>query len=577
MAVDGSTGLLSPERNEHIFRSDIVRDYLPDDLAPVARPRLILLGGPPGSGKTAVLTASHAELRREGAAIRIVGDDLRSYHPQFLALQKADPETASRHTQMDAGIWTEKLLAAATERGASVVFETTMRRPENVERVIRTARDAGYEVEVRAVAVNPCVSWQGNHTRFEEMLHAGAPARIPPAAIHDAAVEGLRVSLQRLEQTRLVDRIELRARGGTILYRNEVEDGRWKHTPGALEALAREQSRPLTRGELERFAEDWRHILARMTERRAPGDRITVVEVRAAQDLATLLARQREAEGSQPARRDRMIPHSSVVPDGGGSDIEREIGKAQGARLSRDEDALVPARHLPDLDAGEIEWRLSASQRLAEKRAEIEDLFRLVYGSALAVSGTVQGISNAQTGAAAGDDVRIGKLGDLAGEGKGWLRGPSPARQTAEANAPRLAAALADYGLAVDFERNQIVMQHRDEQVRQRQEIPRPSPRLAEALGENSDEQFRRLNADPGLRTELDRLFVAINRRLSPADQSVLKMRQIDKLARSLGTHPDEAAALHRVHGQTVAAHGRLHAQARELSRSSAMRLARKQ
>jgi len=272
-----------------------------------------------------------------------------------------------------------------------------------------------------------------------------------------------------------------------------------------------------------------------------------------------------------------MSPQPSVAPDRSRSDIEREIGRGQGARSSRDAGALVPARHLPNLDAAEIDRRLSTSPRLAEKRAEIEDLSRLVYGSALAVSGAVQGMSNTQTGAAAGDDVRIGKLGDLAGEGKGWFRGPSPERQTAEANAPRLAAALADYGLAVDFERNQIVTQHRDEQARQRQEIPRPSPRLAEALGENSDEQFRRLNADPGLRTELDRLFVAINRRLSPADQSVLKTGQIDKLARALGTHPAEAAALHRVHGQTVAAHGRLHAQARELSRSSAMRLARKQ
>lgn len=205
--AEEASGLLSPERNESIFRTDILRDYLPDDIGRVERPCLILLGGQPGAGKTAVLTASQAELARSGPTIRIVGDDLRSYHPQFLAFQQQDPETASRHTQMDAGRWTEKLLAAATVRQVNVVFETTMRTPENVARVVATARDAGYAVEVRAVAVNPRLSWQGAHHRFEEMLHAGLAARIPPQHIHDAAVGGLRISLEKLESENLGRRL----------------------------------------------------------------------------------------------------------------------------------------------------------------------------------------------------------------------------------------------------------------------------------------------------------------------------------------------------------------------------------
>ncbi|RKF41772.1 hypothetical protein BCY90_15780 [Agrobacterium deltaense] len=45
------------------------------------RPRLIVLGGQPGAGKTDVLIASHAELEQSGSAIGIAGDDLRSFHP----------------------------------------------------------------------------------------------------------------------------------------------------------------------------------------------------------------------------------------------------------------------------------------------------------------------------------------------------------------------------------------------------------------------------------------------------------------------------------------------------------------
>lgn len=153
------SGPLSPERNESIFRNDILPDYLPEAMGATGRPRLILLGGQPGAGKTAVLIASHAELEQSGSTVRIVGDDLRSYHPQFLAFQRQDPETASQFTQADAGRWSEKLLIAATGRQVNIVFETTMRTPENVARVIGMARRAGYEVEARAVAVNPRLSW----------------------------------------------------------------------------------------------------------------------------------------------------------------------------------------------------------------------------------------------------------------------------------------------------------------------------------------------------------------------------------------------------------------------------------
>jgi predicted ABC-type ATPase len=158
MTEELASGRLSPERNESIFRNDILLDYLPEAMRRVDRPRLILLGGQPGAGKTAVLIASHAELEQSGSTIRIVGDDLRRYLPRFLAFQRQDPETASQFTQGDAGRWTEKLMAAAEARQVNVVFETTMRTPENVARVIGIARDAGYDVEARAVAVNPRLS-----------------------------------------------------------------------------------------------------------------------------------------------------------------------------------------------------------------------------------------------------------------------------------------------------------------------------------------------------------------------------------------------------------------------------------
>jgi hypothetical protein len=792
MAEDQASGPLSRERNESIFRYDILPDYLPATTTPAERPRLILLGGQPGAGKTAVLIASHAELEHSGSTIRIVGDDLRTYHPQFLDFQRQNPETASQFTQGDAGRWTEKLLAAASERKVNIVFETTMRTRENVARVIGVAREAGYDVEVRAVAVNPRLSWQGNHYRFEEMLRLGDAARIPPKQIHDAAVNGLRVSLKKVESERLVDRVQLRTRGGTILYDNEMRQEEWSHRAGATQALEAEQSRPMSRSELQRFADDWTYVLSRMEERKAPADRIAEVKALAADDVNYLLAQRREADVEENSRRGRsiferrtdalglfvelydnavrdaerrpignieahaigrltqtymtlklieairdlgLLPEDgkivatrAMVQDKRGTQefpaahrlpadlaVERSDGSRRrltehldvainrvaadrevfgrtdrlsrlanvadswmepagmrkafvraanavavggrsaeaamaeiiepgygaaiadtrgrlarnmaiserailataiidtsgepfravrddlrlragdlenrarakamleavlaetarhlhlgperrreadafvrgiadnerglGARRSRDRNSvqtevLLPARDLPDLTDAEIEDRLRLSSRLANKRAEIESLSLLVFGNSQAVSASVQQISDARSGAAAADDVRGGRLAEMAGDGRTWLKGPSPARQTAEAHAPQLAAALADYGLAVDFERHQINLRHREEQARHKIEVPRPSKDLSALILGTEQEQVRRLNADPALRREFEKLTVAMIKRLSPTDRADLKEGNVARLGASLGITSEQAASL---------------------------------
>ncbi|SEI14694.1 Zeta toxin [Rhizobium tibeticum] len=812
MADDHESGPLSLERNESIFRSDILADYLPDGIGRAGRARLILLGGQPGAGKTAVLIASHAELDRSGPTIRIVGDDLRSYHPNFLAFQKQDPETASQFTQVDAGRWTEKLLAAATERNVNIVFETTMRTPENVARIVGIARAAGYDVEARAVAVNPRLSWQGNHYRFEEMLRAGDTARIPPQHVHDAAVTGLRVSLEKIESESLVDRVQLRTRGGTILYDNERRQGGWSQPPQARVALEREQSRPMTRSELQRFSDDWNHVLGRMEDRRAPDDRIAAVRARAIEDVNQLLAQRRDADGENGHRRGRSIfqnradalglfvelydnalrdaerrpignieahavgrlsqsymalklveaarnlglfPENGTIvstramvqdkrgarefpaahrlpadlavetPDGsrrrltesfdvalnhaaidrdifGRTDrlsrlanvvdswlevagmrktlaraanavavgmsadaamsdvvepgyaaaiaqargrLERNMAIAERAAMStmtvnergepvralRDElrlrtadlenraraktmmeailsetaqhtrldaegrraagelvrgiadnernlgggharerstarsDVLVPARDLPDLSESEITDRLRGSARLADKRAEIDNLSRLVFGNSQAVSGSVDRITGAQSGAAAGDDVREGRLGEMAGEGRTWLKRPNPARQSAEAHAPRLAAALVDYGIAVDFERHQINLGHREEQARHRLEVPRPSKELSALMSGTDQDQVRRLNTDPALRREFEKLTLAMVKRLSSADRADLKEGKVTKPGSSLGITPEQASSLKLVQDRAGALQDRSLRQARHI------------
>lgn len=121
----------------------------------------------------------------------------------------------------------------------------------------------------------------------------------------------------------------------------------------------------------------------------------------------------------------------------------------------------------------------------------------------------------------------------------------------------------------MDFERHQIVTQHRETQARQRVEIPAPSAKLTEILRSDGHDQVRRLNSEPSLRRELETMTLAISRRLSPADKADLKEGNVARLASSLGATRDQAASLRQVHEQTRALQERNLRQNRDLSRGN--------
>jgi predicted ABC-type ATPase len=587
MADETVIGQLSEAQNEHIFRTEILPDYLPDDVGTADQPILIALGGQLGSGKTALLTASHTELEKNGPAIRVVGDDLRSYHPGFVAHQNADPMTASHFTQADAGIWSQKLLAAATERGVHVVFETTMRTPDNVEKVMTAGRSAGYRIEARVLAVSPRISWQRCHYRFEEMHHAGAAARIPPRAVHDAAVAGLAESLERIERRRLADRVVIQRPDGETVYDNALSNRQWLAVAAARQVIEETRSRPLSREEIDGFALVWARVVSRMEARSAPATLIDEVKASSRDDLAWFLAERRRSDDDDAMKnafeaKQRMgIDRSPIIPaDGEDSPVRPDVRDSEEEkpdRLVRPGEVLIPGRDLPDLSEAEIGIRLRQSTRLEQKRSEIERLSQLVYGNAASTSATVEGIDGALAGSVAGQDIRTGRLGPMAGEGSRFLRAESPRRQTAKAHLPQLATAMEDYGRTVDFERHQIETRHREEQYRQRQEIRAPSKGLTVILQAPTHEQTSRLHASPQLRRELDGIATSINRRLTHADRNALKSGDLDRLSRNLAVPHNRVATLARVQSQMQAVHGQtqLHRQQLERGRNAAISIKR--
>lgn len=559
---------LTETANDRIFRSEIVADHLPVDGGAAAEPTLILISAPSASGLSALMASSRQRLEHTGPVLQVVADELRIYHPDYAVPHAFDEGVGRQFAQDDAEIWAAKLRSEAIRRQVGIVVDASESPPTEIEAVLKQAREAGYRTEVHAIGVNPRVSWQAEHVRFEELHQAGLPLVRPVLYVHDVAAITATTMLGRVEQATLADRIEIQTPSGVPVYKNSLAAGQWQTPASVVAALEAARNRPLSREEIETFAAHWELIVGRMQARSAPSDLIDEIRARSREDFSWLAEQRRRADESdadnsahsQTRRIGQDVVLAGLMP-GAGASQQGPVGAEEQQYRDRDRsnerqpvedpNVLIPGREIPDLTEAQIVQKISQSARLEAKRAEIERLSTLVYGSSVAVSATVQSIDAAAAGSIASDDIHNGKISPLAGEEKRFLRAESPERQAARAHLPQLAAAMQDYGDTVDFERHQISTQHLKEQDRQRQAVMRPSADLIAVLRAPEHEQESRLRASPDLRHQLDRLTSSIDRRLDVKDRMALKAGDTAQLAQSLGVSRDRALALATVYSQT--------------------------
>jgi predicted ABC-type ATPase len=278
------TYALDENRHQRIFRDYILPEYIPDTLVSSPKPTAIILGGQPGSGKTALLIPAEEELNAIGSTVVINGDDLRQYHPQYRPLQAIDPENAAQLTNLDSGKWVEKLIDEGIRCRVNLVIESTMRSHEVFARTSAKLREAGYTVEARAIAVDPRASWQGIHTRYESMIENGSAPRFTLREAHDAGVTGMLHTLSRIEAEKMVDRLLIGTRSGNVIYENRVENGQWTLPPSAAAKVEAERNRLLSPEEYQLHAQGWEDILAKMVVRGADQASIETVKLTAEND-----------------------------------------------------------------------------------------------------------------------------------------------------------------------------------------------------------------------------------------------------------------------------------------------------
>ena len=213
------------------------------------KPRAILLGGQPGSGKSELARMAQHELSQNGRAVVIDADKLRERNPVYQALSITDPKNAADLTHKEAAEWARRLTTAAVKGRRNLVIDGTMRDPKGVLTLAGKLREHGYTVEARVIAVNPEVSINRARLRFEEQVAARGVGRFVNQAQHDVAYKGLADSVSALESARAVDAIRVYDAGQREIYANQLVRGSWQQEPGAQQALTEERTRTWSHAE----------------------------------------------------------------------------------------------------------------------------------------------------------------------------------------------------------------------------------------------------------------------------------------------------------------------------------------
>ncbi|MEU7160363.1 zeta toxin family protein [Streptomyces chrestomyceticus] len=247
-------------------------------------PVVVFVVGQAGSGKALVLDLVHAAVSRRGGAVRVDRDAYKSVHPRYAGYLAEDVRTAGVRVRPQTYGWQAEVEAHARAHRYDVVAEEALADPARWRAAAAAYRQAGYRIEVVALAVPEAVSQLGVLDRYLRLAEE-CRARYVSWDNHDACAAALPTTLAAIEAEHLADRVVVVRRGAQVLYANELTDGQWARWPGAREALLAERARQWSAAETgafrrqladadrrahdPRLPEDWALAVWRDTERAA--------------------------------------------------------------------------------------------------------------------------------------------------------------------------------------------------------------------------------------------------------------------------------------------------------------------
>eukprot|EP01032_Pedospumella_encystans_P019615 gene19615-22307_t len=258
--------LLTTAKHAAIYRKIEAHHF--SGTTPQDSPKVIILGGQPGAGKSGLLEASKQDFPGCNV-VSINGDELRYYHPQYREIQKADERHFAELTDPHARQWTKQLFDRAIETRRNILFEGTMREAGPITQTMARLHASGYQIIARIIAVSEHDSVAGIFRRYEEQKAAKGFGRWSNIKAHNDAYVGVPVTVGRIEDQCFSDRVEVYNRRGGLLYTNILVDGSWSQSAQGAVVIQAERNRCPTLDEARQRESEWSTILTMMASRGA--------------------------------------------------------------------------------------------------------------------------------------------------------------------------------------------------------------------------------------------------------------------------------------------------------------------
>ena len=178
-------------------------------------PKAYVLGGQPGSGKSAY---AREILLKDDSFVFINGDDLREYHPNYYMYLRRDDKNAADLTQSVVNYWIEKLITYCFDKKLNIIVEGTMRSQSVPLKTVEILLAANYNVSVVVLAVPYELSLASMNFRYTETKKLVGHARYSKKESHDEAYKNLPDSLKAILDQNLFEEFVVVERVGEEIY-----------------------------------------------------------------------------------------------------------------------------------------------------------------------------------------------------------------------------------------------------------------------------------------------------------------------------------------------------------------------
>ena len=175
------------------------------------KPKLVFVAGQAGAGKSNLTPIVNREL--DYNAVVSDYDMVRALHPKFGIASREVPENIHLALLPDPNRANEELRHYCRDKKLNLIYEGTMRGTQVFIDIAKEFREAGYEIDMRLMAVPMLESYGSTLLRYANDLLDKKSPRWVPKEVHDESYEKFLVTLKELSSQSLFDRATVYRRG----------------------------------------------------------------------------------------------------------------------------------------------------------------------------------------------------------------------------------------------------------------------------------------------------------------------------------------------------------------------------